>query len=140
LIGPGWLHSGLRQPAQPAGGGAFSARLPREIKGSPRQQRLTRPAERGETRAYVSAMFDAIHVKARNPGDLTVLENCLDEAGLDARAYLDGLQRADIKQGLLRSTEDAVARGVFGAPTFFVGEEMFWGQDRMDAVAEALGE
>ena len=95
-------------------------------------------AERGETRAYVGAMFDAIHVKARNPGDLAVLENCLDEAGLDARAYLDGIQRADIKQGLLRSTEDAVARGVFGVPSFFVEGELFFGQDRLEFVVEAL--
>jgi 2-hydroxychromene-2-carboxylate isomerase len=44
----------------------------------------------------------------------------------------------EVKQALIKSTDEAIARGVFGAPTFFVGNEMFWGQDRMDAVAEAL--
>ena len=43
-----------------------------------------------------------------------------------------------MKALLIATTEEAVARGVFGAPTFFVGDEMFFGQDRLDFVAEAL--
>jgi len=43
-----------------------------------------------------------------------------------------------VKDRLKRNTEEAVARGVFGAPTFFVGEQMFWGQDRLDFVDQAL--
>ena len=43
-----------------------------------------------------------------------------------------------VKDRLKAQTEEAVARGVFGAPTFFVGEQMFWGQDRLDFVREAL--
>ena len=44
----------------------------------------------------------------------------------------------EVKARLKAVTEEAVARGVFGAPTFFVGEQMFWGQDRLDFVREAL--
>jgi len=44
-----------------------------------------------------------------------------------------------VKDRLKAVTEEAVARGVFGAPTMFVGERMFWGQDRLEAVREALG-
>ena len=43
-----------------------------------------------------------------------------------------------MKERLKQQTEEAVARGVFGAPTFFVGDDMFWGQDRLDFVAAAL--
>jgi 2-hydroxychromene-2-carboxylate isomerase len=47
-------------------------------------------------------------------------------------------RRAEVKAGLKACTEEAVRRGVFGAPTCFVGDEMFFGQDRLDFVAEAL--
>ena len=53
---------------------------------------------------------------------------------LDPASFTD----PEVKQALIRNTEEAVSRGVFGAPTFFVGDEMFWGQDRMEFVAEAL--
>ena len=50
----------------------------------------------------------------------------------------DNVSRGEVKQALIRNTDEAVAKGVFGAPSFFVGEQLFWGQDRMDEVAEAL--
>ncbi|EOG4614590.1 DsbA family protein, partial [Pseudomonas aeruginosa] len=43
-----------------------------------------------------------------------------------------------VKEGLKATTEEAVRRGVFGAPSFFVGDQLFFGQDRLDFVAEAL--
>jgi 2-hydroxychromene-2-carboxylate isomerase len=48
------------------------------------------------------------------------------------------IERAEIKDRLRQNTDRAVERGVFGAPTFFVGYEMFWGNDRFDFVEEAL--
>ena len=59
-------------------------------------------------------------------------------AGLDADALFSGTRDPAIKEQLKTNTETAVARGVFGAPTFFVGDEMFFGQDRLDFVEEAL--
>lgn len=94
--------------------------------------------ERNETSAYVEAVFDSIYVRQRNLSDLNVVKQALHEAGLDSDAYLQGMERADIKQSLLRSTEAAVARGVFGVPSFFVNDELFFGQDRLEFVADAL--
>lgn len=95
-------------------------------------------AERDETVRYVDAVFDAIYVHGRNLSDITLVGETLNDARLDATAYLQGIERADIKQKLLRNTEDAVARGVFGVPTFFVNDELFFGQDRLEFVVEAL--
>jgi 2-hydroxychromene-2-carboxylate isomerase len=95
-------------------------------------------AERNETFRYVDAVFDSIYVHGRNLSDMKVVEETLREAGLDVGAYLQGIERADIKQNLLRNTEDAIARRVFGVPTFFVDNELFFGQDRLEFVVEAL--
>jgi 2-hydroxychromene-2-carboxylate isomerase len=62
----------------------------------------------------------------------------LDVAGLDGRAILGRTQEPEIKTRLIANTEDAVARGVFGIPTFFVGKAMFFGKDRLGQVEEAL--
>ena len=62
----------------------------------------------------------------------------LSRAGFDAQAFQAAIDRADVKQRLRATTDEAVSRGVFGAPTFFVGNEMFFGQDRLDFVAGAL--
>ena len=62
----------------------------------------------------------------------------LQAGGFDAPALLALAAEPEVKNQLKALTEEAVARGVFGAPTFFVGEQMFWGQDRLDFVREAL--
>ncbi len=95
-------------------------------------------AERNETVQYVDAIFDSIYVRGRDLSDMMLVRETMNEAGLDADAYLQGIERADIKQKLLHNTEDAVARRVFGVPTFFVNNELFFGQDRLEFVVEAL--
>ena len=95
-------------------------------------------AERNETVRYVDAVFDAVFVQGRNCDDLAVVGQCLVAAGLDATAYLEAMARADIKDKLRQSTEDAVARRVFGVPTFIVDGELFFGQDRIEFVHDAL--
>ncbi len=62
----------------------------------------------------------------------------MEKAGLDARALLEGAGDAAVKAELRATTEEAVARGAFGAPTFFVADEMFFGNDRLDFVERAL--
>jgi 2-hydroxychromene-2-carboxylate isomerase len=62
----------------------------------------------------------------------------LDAAGLDGRAILDRTREQAVKDRLIANTEGAVARGVFGMPTFFVGKEMFFGKDRLGQVEEEL--
>jgi len=87
---------------------------------------------------YVEAMFDAIFGQARDLRDDKVVAEVLAKAGFDPAGIMALAADPEVKQALIRNTEEAVARGVFGAPTFFVGDDMFWGQDRMDFVAEAL--
>jgi 2-hydroxychromene-2-carboxylate isomerase len=60
------------------------------------------------------------------------------EAGFDSRAIFSAVEQDNVKNQLKAVTEEAVKRGAFGAPTFFVGEQIFFGQDRLDFVAEAL--
>jgi 2-hydroxychromene-2-carboxylate isomerase len=87
---------------------------------------------------YSEAMFDAIWRDGRNLGDPAVIGAVIGAAGLDPKRYFAGVDEADIKNALKASTEEAIARGAFGAPTFFVGGEMHFGQDRLDFVEAAL--
>ena len=93
---------------------------------------------RGEQPRYMDAMFDAIYVQALDAGRLDIYRELLERAGFDADAYLEGIERADIKRRLIDETNRAVARGVFGVPSFFAADELFFGQDRLEFVIEAL--
>jgi 2-hydroxychromene-2-carboxylate isomerase len=62
----------------------------------------------------------------------------LGAAGFSAEPFMALVADPEVKAALVATTEEAVARGAFGAPTFFVGEQMFFGQDRLDFVREAL--
>lgn len=94
---------------------------------------------RGELVRYSAAMFDAIWRDGLAMGDPAVIGQALAAGGFDTAAYMAGVQEPAIKDALKQATDAAVARGVFGVPTFFVGDAMWWGQDRLDFVAEALG-
>jgi 2-hydroxychromene-2-carboxylate isomerase len=96
---------------------------------------LRRPAD---FERYVDVVFGAMWAKPRNLGDAVVLSALLQEAGFDAEALLALAGDAEVKAALVAHTDEAVARGVFGAPTMFVGGQMFFGQDRLDFVREAL--
>lgn len=87
---------------------------------------------------YVDAVFRAIWVDGRDLGDGATVGAVLQGAGFDPQALLALASEPEVKERLKAATQDAVARGVFGAPTFFVGSQMFWGQDRLDFVKEAL--
>jgi 2-hydroxychromene-2-carboxylate isomerase len=93
---------------------------------------------RGELEAYSDAMFNAVWCDALNMGDPEVIGTTLAGAGFDAAAYLAGVGEQEIKEALKARSAAAVAKGVFGAPTFFVGDKMWWGQDRLDWVEAAL--
>jgi 2-hydroxychromene-2-carboxylate isomerase len=87
---------------------------------------------------YCDFVFDAMWREPKNLGDPIELAPVLRRAGLEADDFRALIEREDVKARLKATTETAVERGVFGAPSFFVGEEMFFGQDRMDFVEEAL--
>ena len=87
---------------------------------------------------FVSAMFKASWVDGVDVGNPDVIAQISTQAGLDP-ARIEALATAsENKEKLKATTDEAVARGAFGAPTFFVGNDMFFGQDRLDFVAEAL--
>lgn len=92
----------------------------------------------GTFAAYHRAIFSGVWVKGLNLGEETVLREVLRAAGLDADRVVTRLEEQEVKDQLRANTEEAVRRRVFGAPTFFVGEEMFWGNDRLPFVEEQL--
>ena len=87
---------------------------------------------------YVDAVFRAIWVDAKNMNDPAVVGAVLQQAGFVPEKLLALTAEPAVKDQLKVVTQEAVARGVFGAPTFFVGDQMFWGQDRLEFVKEAL--
>lgn len=91
-----------------------------------------------EFHRYLAAIFSAMFEHPRNLGDLQELAAVLEAAGISPALMLKLVQDDRVKQALRKTTEEAVARGVFGAPTFFVGDAMFWGQDRLHFVEAAL--
>ena len=92
----------------------------------------------GVLKSYMDAVYRAVWVDQKNTADPEVFAEVLVTAGLDAENFAERIQDPAIKDGLKSNTQEAVERGVFGAPTMFVGEEMFFGQDRLDYVeAEA---
>ncbi len=88
--------------------------------------------------AYSDAMFKAMWADAVNMGDPGEVGRVLAAASLDAQKILAATQDPAIKEALKSATEAAVQRGLFGAPTFFVGGRMHFGQDRLPYVEELL--
>ena len=84
-------------------------------------------------------LFEAVWVHDRDVSDNAVLAEIITEAGMDAASVLEEIASDEIKGELRANTEEAVQRGVFGAPTFFVGDEMFFGNDRFDFIHKELG-
>lgn len=85
---------------------------------------------------YHEAMFRGTWAEGRDVSRVEVVAEIAAEVGLDER-FASAIGADEVKLDLRRRTEEAIARGVFGVPTFIVGHELFWGQDRMDYVARA---
>ena len=87
---------------------------------------------------YSDAIYRAMWADKRNMEDPIVIGGVLRDASFDPAAMMAMIGTAEVKDRLRHNTEEAVARGVFGAPTCFVGDAMFFGQDRLDFVEEEL--
>ncbi len=85
----------------------------------------------------IHACFTAAWVEGRNLGDAAVLEQIATSLGLPAAA-MERIATPEIKEQLKQNGEEAVRRGAFGAPAIFVGEELYWGNDRLHFVDAAL--
>ena len=83
---------------------------------------------------YVDEVFRHMWADPKDMDDPEVVHAALVESGFDADRLLARTQEAEIKDRLLKNTEASVARGMFGAPTFFVDNEMFFGKDKLDDV------
>jgi len=87
--------------------------------------------------AYADAMFHHMWESPKQMDDPAIIREALDFSGLDADAILTGIEAQEIKDQLIANTEASVAKGTFGAPTFYVGDEIFFGKDRLlDVEAE----
>lgn len=88
--------------------------------------------------AFIDCLFHALWVEGRSLDDPATVAAVLTRNGFDPNEVLALTADEDVKAALKDNTEQAVQRGVFGAPCMFIGDQMFFGQDRLDFVLEAL--
>lgn len=91
-----------------------------------------------EFHRYLALIFSAMFEVPRNMNDPAEVASVLQAGGFDPASFMALISTSEVKDRLKTNTAEAVARGAFGAPTFFVGEDMFWGQDRLQFVEAAL--
>jgi 2-hydroxychromene-2-carboxylate isomerase len=87
---------------------------------------------------YVDEMFRHMWAEPKKMDDPSVLCAALDESGLDGERLFALIQTQEVKDRLLADTRRSVGRGAFGSPTFFVGDEIFFGKDRLREVEELI--
>jgi 2-hydroxychromene-2-carboxylate isomerase len=88
--------------------------------------------------AFIDCLFHALWVEGRSLDDLATVASVLTQNGFDPNVVLALTADEEVKATLKDNTEKAVQRGVFGAPSMFVDHQLFFGQDRLDFVLEAL--
>ncbi|WPO43966.1 2-hydroxychromene-2-carboxylate isomerase [Tardiphaga sp. 42S5] len=93
---------------------------------------------------YFRAAYHHMWEEPKKMDDPEVFRAAFESSGIDAKAIMARAQQDDVKKKLIEDTNDAVERGAFGSPTFFVGEEMFFGKDQLrdveDSIVEQLAE
>ncbi len=87
---------------------------------------------------YVAEVFKGVWAEQKKMDDPEVVRDVLKQSGFDADSLLARTQDAEVKDRLLKNTQESVARGTFGSPTFFVGSEIFFGKDRLRDVEEEI--
>jgi 2-hydroxychromene-2-carboxylate isomerase len=87
---------------------------------------------------YVDEMYRKMWAEPKKMDDPNVVRSVLDGAGFDSARWFDLIQTPAVKGELLRNTERSVERGTFGSPTFFVGDDIFFGKDRLRDVEEMI--
>ncbi len=92
----------------------------------------------GSFETYVDAVYHHMWADPKKMDEPDVIRAALDESGLDGAAVLSRIQDQAVKDRLLKNTEASVERGTFGSPTFFVGDEIYFGKDRLRDVEEAI--
>ena len=88
--------------------------------------------------AFVEAAFAAYFTRQEDISQDAVLVSICSQTGVDADAFMAGITQPDIKQALKANTDEAIQRGAFGVPSFFVGDDMYFGNDRLDLLRLAV--
>ena len=94
--------------------------------------------EEGDFLKYVNVIFQNMWIDPKNLNDEEVLKKVLIDNNFDINDFMKRISDQNIKNKLISNTENAVKKGAFGAPTIFVGDEMFFGQDRMEFIENSL--
>lgn len=102
------------------------------------QRILVAARDEDERRALVDALQPAVWERNIDCGDVDAVRVVLEEGGFDADRLLAATQEAEVKQRLIDNTSHAVERGAFGIPTVFVGEEMWFGKERLGQIEDYL--
>ena len=89
---------------------------------------------------YFRAAYHHMWVEPKKMDDLETFRNAFKSSGIDIDRLIARAQQDDVKKKLIEDTTDAVNRGAFGSPTFFVGQEMFFGKDQLRDVEEEIME
>jgi 2-hydroxychromene-2-carboxylate isomerase len=89
---------------------------------------------------YFRAAFHHMWEEPKKMDDLEIFRNAFNSSGIDIERLIARAQQDDVKKRLIDLTNDAVDRGAFGSPTFFVGKEMFFGKDQLRDVEESIVE
>jgi len=92
----------------------------------------------GRIEEYNHVMFKAAWADAKDLSSAEVISEVLSDAGFDASVVMEAMAQPENKQALIKATEEAAERCVFGAPTMFVDDEIYFGQDRLEWVERAL--
>jgi 2-hydroxychromene-2-carboxylate isomerase len=92
----------------------------------------------GTVRPYANALFRHMWEDGLKMDDPNVIQTALAASGLDATRIFARVQEAEVKDRLMKNTEGSVARGTFGSPAFFVGDEIFFGKDRLRDVEDEI--
>ena len=87
---------------------------------------------------YVDEVYQHMWARQKKMDDPDVMAQAFAESGLPVKTLLDGVQDPAVKQQLIANTESSVDRGVFGSPSFFVGEELYFGKDKLRDVEEEI--
>jgi 2-hydroxychromene-2-carboxylate isomerase len=87
---------------------------------------------------YADAVMAAMWEDGVDLTDASRVRGVLESAGLDAALLLEKAGEAAVKEELVANTERAAQRGAFGVPTFFVGDDIYWGKERLGQLEEAL--
>jgi 2-hydroxychromene-2-carboxylate isomerase len=93
--------------------------------------------EQGRLREFSRAAYRTSFVESRSLAELDNVLAAARKVGLEPDEVRNGIERPEIKERLKRNTDEALARGVTGIPTIAIGDELFWGDDRLDEAAAA---